>query len=111
KFFGTALVLGLAMASNWIEALITPAIITAVLKLAWEGRYLSLEQAEHRRAQLLLLGPLKWWHVTRFMVGMLGAVLMLHSAWLGFTCLLMGEFLERALFFRAAAAWRMPGHA
>lgn len=111
KFFGTTIVLGMAMAANWDVTLSALACVMAALKLAWEASYLSMEHPDHARTQRLLLGRLRWWHAIRFMAGMLGAVLMLHAPWMGFACLFVGEILERALFFRAAAAWRMPGHA
>lgn len=108
KFFGTALVLGMALASAWDASLCVPALAASVAKLTWEALFLSLDQPDNRRTHRLLLGPLRWWHVARFMAGVGGAALLLHSAWLGFGLLLIGETLERTLFFRAAAAWRMP---
>jgi DMSO reductase anchor subunit len=108
KFFGTTLLLGLAMASCWDAALATPALLIAALKLGWEALYLANEHPEHDRTRRLLLGPLRWWHVVRFSAGLLGAAFVLHSPPLGFALLFAGELLERALFFRAAAAWRMP---
>lgn len=108
KFFGTALVLGAAIAAGWDATLRTEACLFAALKLAWEALYLSLDDPRHVRTHGLLLGPLRGLHVARFAIGLCGAVFMLHSVWFGFALLLTGEYLERTLFFRAAAAWRMP---
>lgn len=108
KFFGTAIVLGMAMASSWDATLCTQAIVLGAVKLAWEALFLSKDHPDNARTLRLLHGPLRWWHVARFAIGVLGVVLMLQSTWMGFTCLLIGEALERTLFFRAGAAWRMP---
>jgi Fe-S-cluster-containing dehydrogenase component/DMSO reductase anchor subunit len=108
KFIGTAMVLGTAVAANWDATLRTEACVFAAAKLAWEALYLSLDEPRHARSHGLLFGPLHGWHVARFAIGLCGAVFMLHSAWLGLALLLIGEYLERTLFFRAAAAWRMP---
>jgi DMSO reductase anchor subunit len=108
KFFGTALVLGAAAAATLDATFATGACLLAAVKLAWEALYLSLDHPRHTRTRGLLLGPLRGSHVARFAFGLCGAAFMLHSAGLGFVLLLIGEYLERSLFFRAAAAWRMP---
>lgn len=108
KFFGTTVVLGAALASSWEPSLREAAIIATAIKLAWEALYLAQEHPDHRRTHCLLLGPLRWWHTARFMAGLTGAALLLHSPPMGFALLLVGELLERRIFFRAAAAWRMP---
>jgi formate dehydrogenase iron-sulfur subunit len=108
KFFGTVLVLGAAMAAVWDATLASTACVAAVLKLAWEILFIANEHPDNSRTRRLLLGKLRWWHTARFTAGLCGAALVLHNAWLGFALLAIGEFLERGLFFRAAAAWRMP---
>ncbi|MEZ0274304.1 MAG: DmsC/YnfH family molybdoenzyme membrane anchor subunit [Roseimicrobium sp.] len=111
KFFGTALVLGAALAACFGQA--EPGLVLALVavKLACELLYLAKDEEENARSKRLLLGPLKVWHFSRFAAGMLGASLMLHTPVVGLLVLLAGEFLERIIFFRAGAAWRMPGHA
>ncbi len=111
KFFGTALVLGAALGA--CLGLVSPGIAAGLagLKLAVELLYLSKEGKEHSRTLRLLLGPLREWHFSRFVLGMCGAVLVLQAPWVGLACLTVGEVLERVIFFRAGAAWRMPGHA
>lgn len=111
KFFGTTLVLGAALASCFGMASPGLASVLAVVKLACELLYLNNEDEKHARTRRLLLGPLRGWHFSRFAMGITGAALALHSPVAGLVCLLVGEFLERITFFRAAAAWRMPGHA
>jgi formate dehydrogenase iron-sulfur subunit len=111
KFFGTALVLGAAMAAAWDPSLAATACVAAVLKLAWEILFIANEHPDNARTQRLLLGRLRWWNTLRFTAGLCGAALVLHNTWMGFVVLAIGEFLERHLFFRAAAAWRMPRNA
>lgn len=111
KFFGTAIVLGMAMASIWDATLRTQSCVIVAVKLTLEALFLAKDHPDCPRTHRLLLGPLRWWHVARFSAGMLGAVLMLYSGLLGFAWLLVGEAVERTLFFRAAAAWRMPQNA
>ena len=82
-----------------------------VLKFAWELLYLSSDLPQDRRSLRLLLGPLKWLHVWRFTLGLFGIAAVLLEPVAGFPLMILGEFMERHLFFRAAAAWKMPGHA
>jgi DMSO reductase anchor subunit len=111
KFFGTGLVLGGALAACF--GLVAPGMVLAftAVKLVFELLYLSRDEEQHTRTKRLLLGPLKVWHFSRFALGMTGAALMLHSPVAGLLVLLAGEILERIIFFRGGAAWRMPGHA
>ncbi len=111
KFFGTVLVLGLALGACFNPKLTQLCILAAVLKLAWEALVLSLPDEKLERTKRLLLGPLREVNLARFVIGLFGVVLMLHNAWAGFACLLIGEFIERTLFFKAGAAWKMPGNA
>ncbi|RBP47636.1 nitrate reductase (quinol-dependent) transmembrane subunit [Roseimicrobium gellanilyticum] len=111
KFFGTGLVLGGALGACF--GLVAPGLVLAftVVKLVLELLYLSRDEEQHTRTKRLLLGPLKVWHFSRFALGMTGAALMLHAPVAGLLVLLAGEILERVIFFRGGAAWRMPGHA
>ena len=110
KFAGTTLVLGLALAACFDAKFAASCAFIAAMKLAWEALMLSTSDGKTERTKLLLFGPLRMMNLTRFVFGLIGAVLILQSAPLGFACLLTGEFIERALFFRAAAAWKMPGN-
>jgi hypothetical protein len=104
-------VLGAGLASIWDGSFAVVAALSAAAKLAWELLSLTFDQQDIGRTRRLLLGPLRWWHVARFVAGLCGAAVMLRDTWMGFALLLMGELLERTLFFRAAAAWRMPRNA
>jgi formate dehydrogenase iron-sulfur subunit len=108
KFFGTVVVLGTGIASVWDGSLAVAAALSASTKLTWELLSLISEQPDLGRTRRLLLGPLRWWHVTRFASSLCGVAVMLHDTRIGFALLLVGELLERTLFFKGAAAWRMP---
>lgn len=108
KFFGSTLVLGLAAASLWEPKAAIAACLVAILKLAWEVCYISWKDRNHMRSQLLLLGPLRGWHRVRIVAGWLGVATLIAVPWLGLAAFVVGECVERVLFFRAAAAWRMP---
>ena len=106
-------------------------MIVTVAKLGFEAlvfRHLLLKQTTPlKRSALLMTGPLVRWTQARFACGLLGGVLMplilrsligevapssvsmlLTSAVLANACL-VGELLERYLFFAAVASPRMPG--
>lgn len=109
KFLGTVLAGGSSLAACFQPALATTAAIHGALKLAWELLYLSSDHPDDRRSLRLLLGPLKWLHVWRFTFGLFGIAMVLLKPVAGFPLMILGEFMERHLFFRAAAAWKMPG--
>jgi len=111
KFFGTVFAGGLGLAACYNPSFASAAAITAALKLAWETLYLSSDDPRDKRSQRLLLGQIRHLHGARFLVGMAGCVLTLTSPVPGFCLFLIGEFLERKIFFRVAAAWKMPGNA
>lgn len=111
RFAGTTLLLGSALAACFDPAFATTAALHGMLKLGWESLYLSSDEARDRRSHRLLLGPLRWVHVARFTLGLVGIGIILGAPRLGFACLMAGELMERILFFRAAAAWKMPGNA
>ncbi len=111
RFFGTTLLTGVAFAACFDASFATVAAIHGMVKLGWESLYLSSDDPRDHRSHRLLLGPLRELHFARFITGLLGISLMLSSPIAGFICLMTGEFLERIIFFRAAAAWKMPGNA
>ncbi len=110
RFFGTTFLSGLAFAACFNATLSMAAAVCGICKLGWESLYLSSDDPRDSRAQRLLLGPLRWLHLARVIVGLTGIALMLSSPPFGFFCLMAGEILERIVFFRAAAAWKMPGN-
>ncbi|SDR66117.1 DmsC/YnfH family molybdoenzyme membrane anchor subunit [Opitutus sp. GAS368] len=129
RFFGTAVILGLA------GALIAPGAPLALgyllaaataLKLAFEARALTPIQEEDdgpyppaRQTARLLVGPLRPVNELRAVAGLLGGILVPlmvatgsvppRAAWLALGLTLLGELAERYLFFRAVDAPKMPG--
>jgi Fe-S-cluster-containing dehydrogenase component/DMSO reductase anchor subunit len=110
KFAGTTLVLGLGLASCFDAGFAGVCAVAAAVKLASEALLLSLPDANLERTKRLLLGRLRSLNLARFAFGLAGAALILSAGWPGLCFLFIGECLERALFFRAAAAWKMPGN-
>jgi formate dehydrogenase iron-sulfur subunit len=104
------------------------ALIT-VIKLGGEASVFfhlrDRQQGDLKRTALLLWGDLRMLTQFRFLLGVLGGMLLplalltslspshagqaLTGAFLGLTCLLAGEFIERMTFFSALSAPRMPG--
>jgi DMSO reductase anchor subunit len=97
-------------------------VTVAVVKLAWEASVLRhllapVDDDLHKTALLLtgaLAAPMRW----RVALGGVGGVALpaavtlgapLAVAFLGLPLLVLGELLERRLFFTAAVAPRMPG--
>ena len=111
RFIGTTLLMGVSLAACFDISLATTASVHGALKLAWESVYLSSDDPRDKRTHRLLLGPLRWLHLMRFTAGLMGIGLMPVAPASGFTMIIIGEFLERIIFFRAAAAWKMPGNA
>jgi Fe-S-cluster-containing dehydrogenase component/DMSO reductase anchor subunit len=100
RFFGTALVTGLALAAPRLGAL------ALLVKLAWESR----SQFDGSISARLQRGPLRTAASVRDLLG-LGAFVLLITlpGWSAFVLLLAGEIAERYLFFRAVDAPKMPG--
>lgn len=148
KFFGTALLLGVAtsvtvsalcgltqpdlwpMLSPTLTVLLKTVMVSAAFKLAHELSLLmhlsAKQQHELKRSALLLTNDLKRPAVLRLVFGVVaglilpfctlvqldpyapttGVFVLTLLSWLG---LLVGELLERSLFFAAVSAPRMPG--
>jgi DMSO reductase anchor subunit len=129
RFFGSAVILGLA------GALISPGAPLAlgyalaaatILKLAFEAHALAPVQEEDdglnspaRQTALLLAGPLRETNTLRVSAALLGGILLplmvaigavpVTAAWPALVLALLGELTERYLFFRAVDAPKMPG--
>jgi formate dehydrogenase iron-sulfur subunit len=128
RFLGTAAVLGLAsaQASPGAPAWLGLALALATLaKLGFEARALSAlsdspdEVTPPRQTALLLAGQLRAVNELRLFLGIGGGVLLplavgsgAAPAWLAWPALalvIVGEIIERSLFFRAVDAPKMPG--
>ncbi len=129
KFFGSGV--GLALAGYLVVLSAVATVPTALflvllcvfaVKLGLESSQLrhasGVDMTPARKSAMLMLHPLRRLLVARFALGLIGLLafgLMLTNvsnvtfAAVGFGCLLLGEFLERALYFTAVAAPKMPG--
>lgn len=94
-----------------------PAITILVTKFGGElllvlrGLFTRLRLDDLDRSARLLRGPLLGWTITRFGFGALALFGLSTnlSLWFVLVCVLVGEVLERALFFKAGISTRMPG--
>ena len=131
KFFGTTLILSLSaflMVTSIVDKGVLPQLVVIVLiafcliKLVLETTQLRAagqsEMAPAKKSALLMLKPLKRMTLARYSFGVLGilsftavalGVLPVALSIIGFGCLLVGELLERVLFFKAVTAPKMPG--
>ncbi len=128
RFFGSAVVLGLASAiasPGAPRALGFVLALAMVLKLVLESNALAPlagtrdEVTPARNTALLLAGPLRRVNELRVACALLGGILLplmfaLSTApsafmWVALAASLLGELLERSLFFRAVDAPKMPG--
>jgi formate dehydrogenase iron-sulfur subunit len=109
KFLGTVAVLGIATAANFSDALAIPTATLAVIKTAVECAALRRDDPALKRTLALLDGPVGFPARLRIALAMLGALSGFASPLLALALLLAAELLDRFVFFRAAAAWRMPG--
>lgn len=127
KFFGTPLVLGLAVASA-AAAIVTGvavfgwlALLIALAKQLYESTLLYVDEAANSELRLtakLHRGPLKKVNAIRSL-GLFAGVTLLAAATLGYApagtaslaacALLTGELAERWLYFSAVTPLRMPG--
>jgi len=129
RFFGSAVILGLAGAlaspgaPRFLGLLLAGATI---LKLAFEARAIAPIQEEDdglhlpaRQTARLLIGPLRPANELRVFAALLGGILLplaialgaapAVAAWPALGFALLGELAERYLFFRAVDAPKMPG--
>jgi formate dehydrogenase iron-sulfur subunit len=128
RFFGTAIVLGLASA---LAAPGAPRVLGFALAIATGLKVLFEAQAldplngdrdtitPERQTALLLAGPLRGANELRIAAAILGGVLVplmvaleivpSFAAWAALLICLAGECTERYLFFRAVDAPKMPG--
>ncbi|MES2308602.1 MAG: DmsC/YnfH family molybdoenzyme membrane anchor subunit [Verrucomicrobiota bacterium] len=117
KFLGTSLILGAALAMIFIPKnfFLSLAVSVAVLKLAMEAgfvrRHLS-EESSHPHTQSarvvwVLLKPL---FLIRLGITLLGLLVLGIEPISATFFLLIGELLERRLFFQSVRAPRMPGN-
>lgn len=134
KFFGTATVTGLAtllacstsvdaVGGRWIAVLL---VVASLAKLGYEAAvFRSTLEPDHllRLTARLMTHELRQLTVLRFAIGSLGGVLFplmvvamtdvpmvaCMVAVLSFLCVLMGEMVERVLYFSAVVPLRMPG--
>ena len=131
KFFGTTFVLALAaflMVTSIVSGAVPPVVGVVVLvacclvKFVLESTQLRAagqpEMTPAKKSALLMLNPLKPVTIARYSFGVLGVLSFSVVALggfpvalsiIGFGCLLIGELLERVLFFKAVAAPKMPG--
>ncbi|CAA6678020.1 MULTISPECIES: DmsC/YnfH family molybdoenzyme membrane anchor subunit [unclassified Lentimonas] len=131
KFFGTTLMLSLSaflMVTSIVGQGALPLlgvialIVFSLMKLVLEATQLRAasqsEMAPAKKSALLMLKPLKRITRARYCFGALGILSFSAAALgalpvalsiLGFSSLLVGELLERVLFFKAVAAPKMPG--
>lgn len=128
RFFGTTALLGTALAILLVQepAVVRAAsfslLLFATYKLAWEAVLLrSPRDQAHIRSATLMTGALRRFTVARFILGGIGGLacpmLLLNAshantvsilAGAAFLFCLIGELLERFLFFTAVAPDRMP---
>ncbi len=129
RFFGSAVILGLAgalTAPGAPLALGYAIAVATILKLAFEaGALTALADADDgtsppaRQTALLLTGPLRHANELRVIAALLGGILLpfmvasgtapVVAAWPALIFALLGELAERYLFFRAVDAPKMPG--
>lgn len=127
QFFGTVLVLGAALGGVMADdpTLLAVAALAGSAKLvlnALQWRWgLRSEHHASRQSSRLLRSVMRRWSIARGATALAGALALLGAAWLapglgagtfgaiGCALLFAGEVLERALFFKATDAPKMPG--
>lgn len=129
KFFGSAVCLGLAgslavagFTAEWIPVWAIGVAAFVAIKLGFELTQLTAANAEHwspaKKSALIMLRALNGFTAARYATGLVGilclAAMLAPSAHpefgvAGFVFLLIGELLERTLYFKAVIALKMPG--
>jgi hypothetical protein len=109
RFLGTTVVLGVATAAISSPAWCMPAAVLAVMKLIVECALMNRAGGSMAATRVLLDGPVGLEARLRVALVALGAVAAPFSPPWSLALLAASECLERIVFFRAAAAWRMPG--
>jgi len=130
--FGVAMGRGESLSPELIEFGRTGVPVLAVLTLIKLGGEASVffhlgdrQQGDLKRTALLLWGDLRTLMQFRFLLGVLGGILLplgfltnlspaslgqaFMASFLSLMCLLAGDFIERTTFFSALSAPRMPG--
>ena len=113
RFFWTTAIFAAAF-SPWPTATAGMLIIKLALEIALAsrgGRRTRSPLDDLDRSAQLLRGELRPWFAARLVTGILaiGAVLLSIPPIFTLPLLLLGEILERALFFKAGVSTRMPG--
>lgn len=107
KFLGTTAILGCALVACWVPRAVLIAAPMMLGKLAFELLHLSMRPGGGSvRVMMEKLADLLWLRVA---TALAGVIALLFWPPLGVVTLLVSELLERALFFRAVKAHRMPG--
>ncbi len=106
KFFGTVLALGVSAAAFWRSEIILIAPVISGGMMVLEA--LLLTNPKLAKPKAILNGPLRDFQCARIIL-ILGAICCYRSALAAFLVLLVAQILERACFFMAASAPRMPG--
>jgi formate dehydrogenase iron-sulfur subunit len=109
RFFGTVVVLGAATTALTAPQFRWPTAAAVVAKLAWESVLTTRATLTMARSNALLAGSVGIAARLRLALAALGAVSIVFLPPAGLALLAAAEFLERFVFFRAAAPWRMPG--
>ena len=109
RFLGTVAVLGVATAAVARPSFAAPVAVLGAAKLALESAALRRTDPAWKSTLVLLDGPVGFPARLRVALGGLGVLAAVFSAPFSLALLVAAEFLERLVFFRAAAAWRMPG--
>lgn len=107
RFIGSAVVAGLGIAALTQPGWTTLAVSALLVKMTSEAMWICI----HRKttAGRLHFGPLGDATLARFAAGLGASALLAPWPLAGATALLLGEVIERSLFFRGCPANRMPG--
>ena len=107
RFAGTGVVTAMAIVAVQDGKWAWPAMAALLVKMSSEGWWLGRHRSE--KAARLHTGPLRAQTTWRFVTGATGALLLPCFPGPGAGLVIVGEWLERSLFFRACPANRMPG--